>query len=82
MNSLSLILTPNNVTLTSTILAHFLVMLVHCVSSRRRIMAKLVNICLFRSILELNRMPRNINESFFTDLLGYMVIQIIYKQLF
>ena len=65
LNDDTLILTPNDVILTSTILAHFLVMLVHYVFSRRRTMAKLVNICLFRSISELIRMPRNINESFF-----------------
>jgi hypothetical protein len=57
-NDDTLILTPNDVLLTSTILAHFLVMLVHYVSSRRRTMAKLVNICLFRSISELIRMPK------------------------
>ena len=80
----------NDVILTSTILAHFLVMLVHYVSTRRRTMAKLVNICLFRSIIRahqnaqetlMNFLFTSMNLSFLTDLLGYMVIQIIYKQL-
>jgi hypothetical protein len=52
-NDDTLILTPNDVILTSTILAHFLVTLVHYVSSRRRTMP-----ILFRSISELIRMPR------------------------
>jgi hypothetical protein len=77
----------NDLILTSTILVN-LVITRFIMSLQDR--GQLLNICLFRSISELIRMPRkhwwnfDLHQRIFlflTDLLGYMVIQIIYKQI-
>ena len=73
------------VILTSTILAvNLVITLVHHVSSRQRTIAKYMLVSLYvRAHGNTDEIFIYINESFFflTDLLGYMIIQIIYKQL-
>jgi hypothetical protein len=72
------------VILTSTILVNLVITLVHHVSSRQRTIAKYMLVSLYiRADGNTDEIFIYINESFFflTDLLGYMIIQIIYKQL-
>jgi hypothetical protein len=83
LNDDILILTLNDLILTSTIL----VMLVHHVSSRRRTIAKYMPVSLYIRAHQnaqetlMKFWFTSMNLSFLTDLLGYMVIQIICKQL-
>ena len=72
------------VILTSTILVNLVITLVNHVSSRQRTIAKYMLVSLYvRAHGNTDEIFIYINESFFflTDLLGYMIIQIIYKQL-
>ena len=72
------------VILTSTILVNLVITLVHHVSSRQRTIAKYMLVSLYiRAHQNAQETLIYIDESFFflTYLLGYMIIQIIYKQL-